>query len=171
MADELDLDVEPKSDGKKKKLIIIIGVVLLVVIATGAALYFTGVIGGNKHEADESADKGEAARELPAKALYIKLSPEFTVNFENPTVANYLQMDIQVMSREQDVLTAIETHMPVIRNNIILLLSSQKYEEISTPAGKEKLRAEVLKTIQDVMQAEIGKPGVEAVYFTSFIMQ
>ena len=37
--------------------------------------------------------------------------------------------------------------------------------------GKEKLRADALAEIQKVMKAETGKPGVESVFFTSFVMQ
>jgi flagellar FliL protein len=43
---------------------------------------------------------------------------------------------------------------------------------VATREGKERLRAEALKTVQRVVGSGGGKPErVEAVYFTSFVMQ
>ena len=61
--------------------------------------------------------------------------------------------------------------MPVIRNNLIMLLSSQKQAEVSTRDGKEKLRADALAEIQKVLKEQTGETGAEAVYFTIFVMQ
>lgn len=183
--DELDLDVEAKP-GKGKLIGIIIGVILLVAIAVGATLFF--VADNNGGDAEEAAAEEDKPEIVEKKAYYLELSPHFVVNFEDSSVVNYMQVEMQVMSREQGVLDVISEHMPVIRNNILLLLSTQKYEEISTAAGKEKLRTEILASIQKVVNEETGaakskdkddadgdkksgKPKVEAVYFTSFIMQ
>ena len=61
--------------------------------------------------------------------------------------------------------------MPAIRNNLVLLFSSQSYERVSTLEGKEALREEALGVVQEVLEQETGDPGVEAVYFTSLVMQ
>jgi flagellar FliL protein len=37
--------------------------------------------------------------------------------------------------------------------------------------GKEQLRQECLKEIQRILTKETGKPGVEDVLFTSFVVQ
>ena len=93
------------------------------------------------------------------------------MNFEGNQKANYLQITMQLMTRTPGVVKILEEDDPLIRNNILLLFSGQKYDELSTLAGKEKLRAEVLKAVQQIVKTEFGKPAVEAVYFTSFIMQ
>ena len=61
--------------------------------------------------------------------------------------------------------------MPVIRNTMIMLLSNKDYEFIRTRQGKEALRMEVLEEIQGVLREQIGSPGIEAVYFTNFMVQ
>ena len=43
--------------------------------------------------------------------------------------------------------------------------------ELSSREGKEELQAEALASIQGILERETGIPGVEAVYFTSFVMQ
>ena len=75
------------------------------------------------------------------------------------------------MTYNKEVTTDIDQYMPVIRNNILLLLSNVTYEQVSTLDGKQKLRADLLKEIQKVLQDKIGKPGVEEVYLTSIVMQ
>ncbi|VAX05680.1 hypothetical protein MNBD_GAMMA19-792, partial [hydrothermal vent metagenome] len=37
--------------------------------------------------------------------------------------------------------------------------------------GKETLREEALEVVQQILEEETGDPGIEAVYFTSFVMQ
>jgi flagellar FliL protein len=61
--------------------------------------------------------------------------------------------------------------MPRIRNNLLMLFSAQRCADVRDRAGREKLQAAALKEVQDVLQAETGKPGVEALYFTSFVTQ
>jgi flagellar FliL protein len=181
--DELDLDVEKKA-GKGKLIMIIAGVLLLIGIAVAVTLYFSGALTGGDSKDNEAKD---AKPEIEVKkAIYMKLSPAFVVNFEDSSTVSYMQLEIQAMAREQDALDLINEHMPVIRNNILLLLSTQKYEEISTAAGKEKLRGEILASIQKVLDEETTAANPEAekdadkstqsakvaeVYFTSFIMQ
>ena len=166
--EEIELDASVKKGGKGKLILIITLAVLLLSGATVGALYFTGVLGGAHNE--KGADQKDEAVAL-GPAIYYEFKPEFIVNFEGNQNAKYLQVEIQLMTRAPEVAKILEHENPLIRNNILLLLSGQKYDELCTLAGKEKLRAEVLKTIQQTVKAEFGKPAVEAVYFTSFIMQ
>jgi len=82
-----------------------------------------------------------------------------------------MQVEIQVMAHSIEPFALIEHHMPVIRNKLMLILSSQKYEEVNTLKGKEKLREEIKQAIQEVLHEESPDANIEAVYFTSLIMQ
>ncbi|RKZ94214.1 MAG: flagellar basal body protein FliL, partial [Gammaproteobacteria bacterium] len=64
-----------------------------------------------------------------------------------------------------------QKHLPVIRNEIVLLLSGQKYEEMVTPEGKEQLRSELIETINNILKKRKAKKGIDNIYFTSFVMQ
>ena len=59
----------------------------------------------------------------------------------------------------------------VIRNDLMLLFAAKSSDELGTRSGKEALQTETLASIQKVLEREAGAPGVEAVYFTSFVMQ
>ena len=93
------------------------------------------------------------------------------VNFQNPGPVRFLQVNVQVMARQKEVIEAVKEHMPAIRNDLMMLFSSQKYEIIKTREGKETLRQEVRGEIQKILTEHTGDGGVEQVYFTSFVMQ
>jgi flagellar FliL protein len=155
----------PKRSGLKIALIIIIP--LLLIISTMAGLYMGGIIGGGKHPGDETTPE----KPVVAPAIYIPLDPAFVVNFADAGKARFLQVTVEVMSRHKEVEEQVKNHMPVIRNNLVLLFSSQTYDSVSTLEGKEALREEALNVIQKILEEETGDPGIEAVYFTSFVMQ
>ena len=186
--DELELDDKAAKSGGKGMLIVIILVsILLISGAVIGGLYFMGMLdSGEPEQAQAKSEETKTPANAPPKpAYYLDLAPAFVVNFEDQTSAAYLQIEMQVMARDKLVLDEIRNHMPVIRNNILLVMSGQKFEDVRTRAGKENLQAQLLKTIQDVVaeamrarqqaqkddKAEVMPGNVEQVYFTSFIMQ
>jgi flagellar protein FliL len=171
--DEIDVSSEA---GKKKlplKLIIIIAVVLLAG-GGGGAFFMMGDKADDAAVAEESgeATEGDAEESATAgEAVYFSLDPPFIVNFTGKSRARFLQVSIEGLTRDIKVKEDITKHFPQVRNNLVLLLSGQTYEELNTPEGKTALRKQVLKEVQKVLEAETGKEGVEDVYFTSFVMQ
>jgi len=83
----------------------------------------------------------------------------------------YLQIGLSVMSRDKLVIDAVNNNMPQIRNDLILLFGNQKLEFLASNEGKEQLRAQALEQVQAVLNKEIGEPGIEAIYYTAFVMQ
>ena len=107
-----------------------------------------------------------------AAAIYYKFDPAFVVNFGSDGNTRYLQITLEAMSRDQAVIDSIKNNEPAIRNDLVLLYSAQQPEALLAPEGKEKLRAATLDTVRKTIAAEGGKPeSVEAVYFTSFVIQ
>jgi flagellar FliL protein len=82
-----------------------------------------------------------------------------------------MQITMEVMARDQNVVNLVREHAAVIRNSLILLYSSAVYEEVTTREGKEKMLADGLREIQRVMADTAGVHGIEAVYFTSLVIQ
>jgi flagellar FliL protein len=147
--------------------------VLLIGVTVGATLFLSGALHSAAAPAAVGADPAAAAPapQSDQPALYLPLDPPFVVNFENDSTARFLQVSVELMARDPAVLEAVKQHMPAIRNNLVMLFSSQRYESVSTREGKEKVRADVLIEVQKILQERVGQPGVEAAYFTSFVMQ
>lgn len=123
------------------------------------------------HGAKPDGAKDPAATGDAKTVQYYAFDPAFVVNFQAQDTIRFLQVKVEVMARDPKVIEAVERHMPVIRNNLVVLFSSQDFTTISTRVGKERLRAQTLAEIQKVLKENTGQPGVEAVYFTSFVMQ
>ena len=66
----------------------------------------------------------------------------------------------------------IRDNDPRIRNDLLLILGNQSYETVSKLEGKEELRKRCLESVRAVVAESGGEgPAVEALYFTSFVMQ
>lgn len=181
--DDLDLDVEAEEGGSgggsKKKIIIIAIAVVLFLSISGAATLF--LLGGDSKPAAEpmaGADGKEAGKE-EAKAvsepvmplLYVGLNPPFVVNFSASEDVRFLQIDVQISTRDPSMVERIREHDPAIRNNLVILFSSQDPDELNSREGKEKLRKQVLAEVKKVMKQAAGSDNIENVYFTNFVMQ
>jgi flagellar FliL protein len=160
-----------KPAGSKKKLILIIAAAVLLV--GGGAGFF--LLRGHGDAAEGGKDKKAAAEKkaehkLPAQ--YIALDPPFVVNFDSGAAARFLQVTVQLMTREPEMVEWLKQHDPVIRNDLLLLLGGAKYEEVQTREGKEALRQAALEAVRAIIKSEGAEPHkLEAVYFTSFVMQ
>lgn len=175
--DDLDLDVDgadaaPKS---KSKMFIIMGIVVLFLgVSAAATLALTGVL---SKEEDRSATPaatgkdGDQQTRSKAPLNYVPLDPAFVVNFSGDSDVRFLQVTVEVGTRDPAVIDQVKEHRPAIRNALVLLFSSQQPEVLNTREGKEKLRSESLAEVQKVLKQETGRQGVESVFFTSFVMQ
>jgi flagellar FliL protein len=151
---------------KGKWITIIIAVALVV---TGAS---AGAFLGPFFHSSTPSKKAPPKVEVKGPPLYLALDPPFVVNFEAEQAVRFLQITVQVMSRDQPTLDLLKANDPVVRNDLLLLFAGQKYATISTSEGKEHLRADSLAAVRKVLTSAGGKPElVEAVYFTSFVMQ
>ena len=155
---------EPAAAGKRRVPWLFIGIGAAVLVAGAAAALFL------TH--GHSASAKTAAHKPLAPPLYLALDPAFVVNFQADQVVRFLQVSIEVMSRDQPTLDLLKDNDPVVRNDLLILLANQKYATIASPAGKEQLRADALAAIRkDLVQAGGDPKRLEAVYFTSFVMQ
>jgi flagellar protein FliL len=161
----------PLADGAaepRKRPWLLIGIAAAVLVIAGAGGAGWLWLGHSKGE-----PKGDRAQPVPTgPAIYVALDPPFVTNFEAEQLVRFLQLSVQVMTRDQGTADLIKANDPVIRNDLLLLFSNQKYADISTREGKERLRAQALATVRKAVGANGGKPErVEALYFTSFVMQ
>jgi flagellar FliL protein len=191
-AKERDKQAAARAKGGKSKLLIIIAAAVLVLGAGGGGAWFfmhknaadeeaTADSGEGEH-ADAKANKKDKAKgkkdkkgkaaEPKLPAIYVEFNPPLVVNFDAKGVMRFLQVGMQVLTRDHDTSELIKLHDPKIRNNMLLLLGSQTYDSISTMEGKEALRKKALETITKIVDDEGGEgKKVEDLYFTSFVMQ
>jgi flagellar FliL protein len=188
----------PKEKVKKESgpmKLVIVGAVALFLAVLGAqvaAPILTKMIAGDPHASAKKAadadagdeqqlavadttaaggDKGDAKPIEPA--LYAPLDPPFVVSFaEKGGDTRFVQLTLQAMARNEKSIDAIKTHAPAIRNAFLFVISGHKVDDLETLEGKEKLRTEMLKAANDVMEKNTGKAdAIEELYFTSLVIQ
>ncbi len=167
--------------GKKSILIIVLACVLSSAVVGGGAAWFFG--SKSAHAADSDSDeKGKKSKkadkdkddedaEIAKPAQYHALEPAFVVNLASAAGARYLQVEVQLMTRDEAAAKDLETHDPALRNALLLLLSQQDANTLIDRAGKEALQKAALEEINKVMKTETGKTSVESLLFTSFVTQ
>lgn len=128
--------------------------------------------GEHKEKDAEAADEGDEDKAAKSKtAVYLDFEQPFIVNFQDEQQLRYLQVGVAVMAHDPAMTATVKQHMPVIRNNLVMLFSSQTRQSIASREGKEKVRAEAQAEVQKILKDQTGKPVIEQLYFTSFVMQ
>ncbi|MFK7733972.1 MAG: flagellar basal body-associated FliL family protein [Pseudomonadales bacterium] len=161
-----DKDAVEGEEKKKSKLPLIIGLVV-VLGGGGAGAWFSGLLGGGGDEKEEV--KEVDVSELPAQYVYMK--PEFISNFIIDGRSRYMKIEVVAMTRDDDVVLAMETHMPTVRNQLVMLFGNTDYDSLKTHEGKLALQQAALTEVQTVMKKELGKEGVEKILLMDFVLQ
>ena len=166
MAKSDDAATPPAGKGKLKLiLMIVLGLLLAIGASVGGTWYIM------HSSASKPAPTAETATNVKQPAIFEQMLPAFVANYNQNGRQRYLQVSITLLARNQADLDALKVHMPVLRNNLVMLFSGQDFEALSTPVGKEMLRQQTTASVQTLAQKETGKMAVEQVLFTNIVLQ
>jgi flagellar protein FliL len=59
----------------------------------------------------------------------------------------------------------------MIQDALLDLFSEQTYEQADSVEGRQALQKTTLETIKNILKEETDNDAIDAVYFTSFILQ
>lgn len=167
MARQLDTAEQATATAQKSKMkIIVVAAVALIVVITlsvGGTWYFLGT-----STASPEPVQTAAAKQI---AVYEELAPAFVVNFHSAGKPRYMQVSVALMGRNKADLEALKVHMPTLRNQLVMLFSSQDFAELNSSLGVELLKQKATVAVQELALIEVGKPVIEQVLFTNIVMQ
>ncbi len=103
-------------------------------------------------------------------SLFYPIDPPLVVNFEDGSAVRFLQISMEVMAKDQKGIDSVQKNIPLIRNNLLLLMSNRDYQSLMSREGKEKLRQEALAEVRAVQKKQ-GGDDIEDLLFTSFVVQ
>jgi flagellar FliL protein len=170
---------EASSGGKRKLILLIVGAILLLGIGIGAG-FFVGNMTADDTDSAESAEVDEEEEEEEEDSdrkkkddrhnIYITVG-KLLAAVEHNGSTRYIQAEVDLVGYEKSVMDDAQHNVPALRNRLLLLFASQNFDDVRTIAGRERLRVESLKAVNDVL--ELGPKGdrVEDVYFTAFVIQ
>jgi flagellar FliL protein len=157
---------DPATKGKLKLVILIVVAVLLAIgLSVGATWYF---MHSNQSKPVAVAEPAPVGKQ---PAIFESMAPAFVANFNQNGRQRYMQVSITMLARNQADLDALKVHMPVIRNNLVMLFSGQDFATLASPVGQEMLRQKATASVQEVAQKELGKVVIEQLLFTNFVLQ
>jgi flagellar FliL protein len=156
---------EKMQPGKPFLKFIVLGVAIMVIGAGGFAGWSLFVKGNKKEtrtpESPPQIKNKEVRVALPLESFIVNLMDKSGLG------KRYLKvtMVLEVGGEEQRIM--VERHEPQLRDTILLLLSSQLFDEISTVEGKLELKQALFSRINQVL----GGGAVHRIYFTEFVVQ
>ena len=121
--------------------------------------------------ADEEALEPEE-EEVAGEPTYHEMEPVFVVNLPPGGRAKMLQVGLQVYTRDPTLVEALDRHDPMLRHHLFDILSAQQADDLFDRDGRARLQEALQDELkQQLEEAGVAKPRVDAIYFTQFVLQ
>ena len=120
-----------------------------------------------------AASADEDKKPAPDTPEYYVINNPFTINFyiQSQKKYRYLQVKIALMAHDQKVLDSAKQNLPMLQDALRDLLMDQTLKTVSSVDGRKEIQKKMLDTFNNILKRETGNGDLEAVYFTSFILQ
>ena len=151
-----------------KILIILIGAFLLIVVAMGGGFFMMwNKMSSMNVQNSEVVESGTEAGEVVETMGPTKKLDTFIVNLADKGGERYLRVSMNLELEKEETVEVVGKILPKIRDAILMILPTKKYEDIGTVEGKSALRNEMLTKINELMKPE----KIKNIYFTEFVVQ
>ena len=152
-----------------KVLILLIGVLMVFMLGMGGGLFLMW----NKLSAinvQSNANAGgppgqEATVEQPLGPIYALET--FIVNLADKPGNRYLRLTMDLELGNPELESELVKRLPQVRDSILMILPSKRFDDINSAEGKIALRDEIMTTLNEYLtQGQITK-----IYFKEFVVQ
>lgn len=110
-----------------------------------------------------------ATAEMPED--YVGLGNPIIVNVFTRDTVHFLKVTAELKLKDANQADNVRTHLAALRHSLIMLFSDKAYFELTTVAGKTKLRTDALETVRKVMKEQTGDAVIDDIFFTSLVLQ
>ena len=149
--------------------------VLIIIIIAG--LFFLASMGGvffllwNKLASLESQNKEvveEASEQEQTDSIGTIYSVDtFIANLASSNGKRYLRVTMGLDYNENELAEELDGRLPQIRDSILMILTTKRFEEVDNIDGKIALRNEIIEKLNSFLQ----KGSINNIYFTEFVIQ
>ena len=150
-----------------KILIILIGVMMVFVLGLGGGLFMMW----NKLSAMETQAMSPSDQEasVPVEELLGPIYPmdTFIVNLADKGGKRYLRITIDLELDGKELESEITKRLPQVRDSILTILPTKRFEDISSAKGKTALRDQMLERINGML----ARGQITNIYFKEFVVQ
>lgn len=116
------------------------------------------------------ANSGEKKADESAGPVieYVEMKPKFTVNLAEPR--KYLVLNVQLLMEGAEHVEKVKKHMPVLRHEMIMMLSGMHSTDLQTMEQREALRLKTKQLITDLLTKIQNSDGFRDVFFSEFLI-
>jgi len=153
-----------------KKLIIILAAAAFLIVVMMGGIFFLMWSKISQMEGqmvvEEEAEQAAVVEETPQIKPIFPLKA-FIVNLAGENGRRYLKIKMDLEITKEELNDPIRERIPQIRDSVMMILTSKRYEDIKNTEGKIALRQD----IQNQINSFFKEPCVSNIYFTDFVIQ
>ncbi|MCG9787751.1 flagellar basal body-associated protein FliL [Vibrio barjaei] len=157
---------QPKNN---KKLLFIIIAALVLLLAAGSVAYW--LLGSEETSVSAPVAQSGAAAVTVDPISYVNIAQPFIFNATGKQRDRVVQIKAQLMVRGLDNEEVARYHSPLIESTLLSTFASATVEQLRSTNGRVELRDQATADVQASLSQVVGKPVVERVLFTDFVIQ
>ena len=152
-----------------KILILLIGVLMVFMLGMGGGLF---MLWNKMSELKLQSTANAGVNPAQANSLEQPLGPIFSlatfiVNLADKGGNRYLRVTMDFELGNPELETELNKRLPQVRDSILMILPSKRFDDISSVEGKIALRDEILEKLNSLLIQ--GK--ITNIYFKEFVVQ
>lgn len=148
---------------------IVLGIIVVVqaLLAIGLTQFLIVPKLGVQDAAMDGSEVADPVEEMPEMGVLVNLEDIVVTLAGNSSKPRYLRININVEVPNAIVAEVVSSRLPQLRDMVIMTLSDKTAEELSTPEGKQGLRDEIFRRIDEKMP----EGTLMNVYFSDLVVQ
>lgn len=146
----------------------LVGILFVVMIGlTGGLFMIWTKLSTTEAQAHNTAISNEEGQEVQQTPGTIFPMDTFIVNLADEGGKRYLRITMDLELTQGTVADDLKKRLPQMRDSILMVLPSKRFEDIRTVEGKTSLRNEIIANLNGLF----GQERISNIYFTEFVVQ
>ena len=152
-----------------KIVFLLIGVLMLLMLGLGGGLYMmwnklSALNAQTMTNAVNNPDMEENIEHLPGPIFSLDT---FIVNLADKGGNRYLRITMDLELENPDLEGEITKRLPQVRDSILMILPTKRFEDISTVQGKTTLRDQIM----EIINGFLAQGKITNIFFKEFVVQ
>ena len=152
-----------------KILVLLIGVMTMLILGLGGGLFmmWNQLSALNAQSVADAGGQPDEVVSLEQSLGPIFSLDTFIVNLADKGGTRYLRVTMDLELGNSDLEDELYKRLPQVRDSLLMILPSKRFEDISTVQGKTALRDEML----EALNGYLGQGKITNIYYKEFVVQ
>jgi flagellar FliL protein len=152
-----------------KILVLLIGVMMMLILGLGGGLFmmWNQLSALNAQSVADAGGQPDEVVSLEQSLGPIFSLDTFIVNLADKGGTRYLRVTMDLELGSSDLEDELYKRLPQVRDSLLMILPSKRFEDISTVQGKTALRDEML----EALNGYLGQGKITNIYYKEFVVQ